>query len=331
MRNIGIILTLFIISICSVSAKDDSKFFSLIIPEVQVIPNSLYDKIEFLDSRSDYEFNELKIDEIAFASQLNSVLQKMTDQSAQDLNLFMQLRNLSLHKDKNKGDYAHLRISLYERNEGDYYLIKTLDTKIPLEKSNQYQDAVSKSIIYFISKNLKSLQLTPDTPVYSIEDVRNIDLFEKESLKVYNSKTFAEGLYLKYSDFKNQTPESREITTNFKKGELKEVKILRTDNGKERKLSPDNFFAVVVDGRPYIHNGKKYISVYKKDNELYFDDEISESNLGISPAFSVGIGSGGYRGAGFGIGIVTHSRKIPVTYKIDHLTGDFIISSVNSN
>jgi len=323
MKKVSILFILILISVIGIYAKDDGKSFRLVIPETTKVSNSLYNNIEFLDSRNNYEYDLLRIDPASFLSQLNTLLQALTNETAHDATLFIQLRDLSLEKEsKNEGEYAHLRITLYERINSDYLMIGTTDEKIPLPKPKEYMETISQAITDIISSNL--LQAYTDPKPFTLENVHHIAFFEKENLKVYNTNSFANGIYLTFLDFINQVPDERKITTKFKKGELKEIKIINPENNKERKLDAAYIFAVVIDGQPYISVDNKYIPMYKVDDDFYFEDEISNSKVGFAPSFSFGIGSGGYRGAGIGLGIYGKSAKQKINFRIDHLNGDFV-------
>lgn len=322
MKNISVFVVFLWMFISGLSAGNDARFFRLIIPTaVHSLDDSKYSKIEFRDARSDLEFEEIHIEEPEFENQLNTLIRQMTGQQSGDGILFVQLRNLMLGQ-KNQHDYAHLRITLYSKVGEDYFFIDTHDSKLLLENKKEYAKVVSQAIADCLGEYLPRAYTDPKP--YSLDNVFDIAFFEKENLKAYNTKTFADGLYPTFYDFVNQTPAAGELSAKFKKEELKEVKIKSEGNDSLRKVSAGEAYAVVIDGRPYICKGKKYIAMRRADDEFCFEDEVSHSRLGISPSFSVGIGSGGYRGAGIGIGVFSRSKKEKVTYKIDHLNGDFV-------
>jgi len=327
MKKFTIILFFITFLVWNVSAGDENKFFRLTIPETSVVPNSLYNKIELLENRDTYQYAEMIVDPSSLQSQLNVLMQRLTDETAKDGLLFFQLRSLTLEKDKQKNDYSHIRFSLYEKINSTYFFIHTVDIKIPVEKMKEYPEIISSAISNALSENL-TLNYT-DPRALSIEDVENIDLLEKENLKAYNTNMYVDGIYITFMDFVNQSPDTRQITPKFKKDELKEIKIIDNITNKRRKIYPDQIFAVVIDGRPYIATDKKYIAMFMHEDELCFEEEISNNRVGFAPSFSIGVGSGGYRGGGIGLDIFTHSKKEKVIFKMDHLNGDFIPMSVS--
>lgn len=310
-----------LITFLNVSANDNITFH-LVVPDMPKVTNSLYSSVLFLDDRPAFEFEAVSIDKVSFNSQLNSLMRKITDNTSQGGVLFFQLRHLRFDKDKK----AHLRVSLYEKEGEDYYLIKTVDESMPVLKSKESGEIVSKAIAEIISRHLTSAYSDPKP--YFLDELQNIAFFEKENLALYNTDTFEEGIYNTFSDFINQTPSERTIFPKFKDNELKEIRIINPLNDKERKVSPAQIYAVVLDGRPFIALEKKFVPLQKIEDDFYFEDESKNSRVGIAPSFAVGIGSGGYRGGGIGIGIMTHTQKIKILFRMDHLTGGLLPVSV---
>ncbi|HCO68186.1 MAG TPA: hypothetical protein DIT04_10595 [Dysgonomonas sp.] len=325
MKKQTVLLILLFVCVFNLTAGNNDEL-RLIIPDMPVVSSSLYTSVIFLDDRPDYEFERIKIDSRSFNSQLNSLMLKITDRTARNGTLFFQLRNLSLSKNKGLGDYSHLRVTFYHKIDSDYFFITTVDQKVPIKKTKEFAEIISREIAGLIAGNLTKPYTDPKS--YTNEELRNIAFHEKAPLTAYNTNIFADGVYLSFSDFINQTPERRTVIPKFKKNELKEIKIINPENKKERKISPQNIYAVVVDGQPYIATDKEFLPLRFENDEFLFEDEISNSKIGVSPAVSVGIGSGGYRGGGIGIGIFTHSQKMKILFKIDHLTGEFMPVSI---
>lgn len=316
------ILLIFVLCLFN-STSAQNIAFRLVIPEAPIISNSLYNQIESIDDRNQNDPNNMFIDESVFTDELNHMIQRITDRTAKNGILFLQLRNLRIEKQKNKEE-AQIRFTLYERINESYFLIGTLNTSINIESTELRSEIISNTIIDFISGSLTKNYT--DNRSFSPEDIHHIAFFEKEHLKAYNTESFADGIYATYKEFMNQTPDSREITPKFKNDELKEIKIKNPNNNKLRKIPAEQIFAVVIDGQPYLSYKKKFVTLRKENDEFCFEAEISRNRTGIAPSFSIGIGSGGYRGGGIGIGILTHSQKEKVTFMIDHLNGNIIPS-----
>lgn len=322
MKKIVIITCLFIIGVINALAQKETTPLNLLIPQnLPIVSNSLYNRIEFSDNRNNYELKKIAINNISFSIQLNKILQNMIDYTTQGYTMFLQLRNLEVYRNDDNSEVLHIRMTLYEKNIYDYFFIDTFDSEILLSKEEKdYDRIVSQVISDFISDNLNTLQITSQTPVYSLEDVVNIDLIEKDKIEAYKTNILEDGIYMTYIDFAHQIPLQRQFIPNLKKRELKAIKVMN-EQGKAIKLSPKDVFAVVINGHLYISNGKKYIEAYKENSDYYIADEVSSNGIGVVPTFSIGIGSRGYRGGGLGLGISTVSHKERVVFKVDHLTG----------
>lgn len=122
------------ISICScftLLSKERTKPFELEVPEYKV-ENSLYNNIEFLDSRrykDDLGYIQTGlmnsyaylVDEVPFTDQFNKLISQVTDETSQGKTLLLQLRNLNfseITKAASETGYCHIRISLFEK-EGE--------------------------------------------------------------------------------------------------------------------------------------------------------------------------------------------------------------------
>ncbi|GEM_PF-1741021 len=318
MKKAGILSIFLLCLFTNISSKNIP--FRLVIPERAITSNSIYNKIEFIDDRNIHDPAHMFIDAWSFSSQLNSLIEKITDRTSHNGILLFQLRNLRIIE-KNSKEEAQIRLTLYERINDSYFLINTLNTSVTIESEELRSEIISNTIIDFVTSHL--LKNYTDNRPYSIEDVHNVGFFEKEHLKAYNTTSLTDGIYVTHKDFIDQTPDSRKITPKFKNDELKEIKIEGTDS-KLKKISPELIFAVVIDGQAYLSYKKKFVTLYKDNDEFCFGAKVNRNRIGIAPSFSVGIGSGGYRGGGIGIGILTHNQKENVIFMIDHLNGDII-------
>ena len=319
-----------LISICIISfifatnliARDNIKVFDLIVPAIEIqVENSLYNNIEFVDDRPDWEYQYVRINSQNFRTQLKTIIDYTIDRSANNGSLLLQLRNLDIENISSKEAEALIRINLYEKENNNYYRIASLDSKILIENQQYFEELISNVISNFIIQNLKQEHIEPEP--YSIDNIHNLTTLEKSEIPLYKNTSYKDGIYQFFKDFADQTPLDYKVTPKFKKNELKEIKISSKDE-KPKKIEPKIIYAVVVGGQPYIATEKKYCPLYRDGDNFWFEDYESKSRFSVSPSFSVGIGSGGYRGGGIGIGVFTQSKKIRTTYFIDHLSGDFI-------
>lgn len=326
MKKVIIVSTLLLICLASAFAQQSKQLHLTIPQENKIISNSLYNKISVLDSRINQNRYQFTINEQSFTKELALFLELSTDQSAHNGTLLLQIRDLSFYTNNLKGE-SNIRVTLYSVLNSQYYLIGTLDTEIRInaEKntSEQLQNAVSKTILWFVSDKLAQPYI--DNVPYSWEDINHIDHIERDATALYNNKQeLVNGIYYSFKDIVTQTPNEAQMELKFKKDQLNEVKIKDQTDGKYKKVKPEQIYAVIADEQVYISFNKKYHLAYFNNGALYFDTEETSSNLGFSPSVSFGIGSGGYRGGGIGIGVFTRSKKDLITYKVDHINGKFI-------
>lgn len=318
-------IAIFVFSIAfilNIGAQSNSRVFNYIpTPNITIINDALYTDIEFVDERPDVEYDALKINSGYFENQLKTMLNSATmNTMSKNGKLLFQLRNLRMEDLPEKGKArVYFRANLYEKKGDDYYLINSFDSRTVLPDKQQYQEALSSYISDYIINNLKETIIEEEP--YTIDDVHNISLIEKQLIPLYSETSLKDGVYKTFKEFANQEPLPYEITPKFKGNELKEIKIPSGKNGKLTKVSSKDVYAVVVGGQPYIATDNGYIYLYKDGDDFFFEDDETTSRTGIAPSFSIGIGSGGYRGGGIGIGIVTHQQKHKVTFVIDHLNG----------
>ncbi|MFV0417252.1 MAG: hypothetical protein ACK5KT_00780 [Dysgonomonas sp.] len=339
MKNLFILILLLSVSVINIAAQDKrTKVFNLIVPE-NVIENSLYDNIEYLDSRLFKEdlgyvqtgmFNNYvyMVDEPSFAQQFDSLMSKVINETARQKTLLLQLRNLNfseITKSMSETGYCHIRISLYEKEYPDYYLIATLDTLLTVKAMDVTGKLIKNSsniITSFVLSNLTNKR-TDEVP-FLLADIHNIDFFEKNNMKLYSADAYVDGAYPDFKSFANQTPVADKLTPKFdKNNNLKEVKQLNEQN-KLKKLNPKDIYAVVLDGQPYIASDKGYILIHKVKDEFKF---LNDGNIRIDAGAYVGAGIAAVA-AGLLGGIVfipVNNRVEQVEMTIDHLNGHFII------
>lgn len=341
MKKLLILTVLSLVFVVGISSQNKrTKAFNLVIPE-SVVENSLYNNIEYLDSRlykEDFGFVQTGmfnnyaylIDEVPFALQFDSLMSRITNETAQNKTLLLQLRNLNfseITKSMSEAGYCHIRISLYEKEYPDFYLVATLDTLITVKAMDVTGELMKKSseiITTFISNNLTGKRI--DKVPFLLADIHNIDFFEKNNLKLYSTDTYVNGIYPDFISFANQTPIEGELTPKFDTyNNLKEVRKLNEQN-KLKKLNPKDCYAVVVDGQPYITSNKSYIPLYKIRDEFKF---VNDGNIRIDFGAYVGAGIAAGIIAGFfgGVGVIPIPVSQPerVEMTIDHLNGKFIV------
>ena len=228
-------------------AQDRTEDFSITLPE-QKVSNSLYNKISYIDSRSDTSslglvqlgaFNKLAsvVPKVHFSQQMVNVLQSLTDSTAKNGELLFQVRQLSfaeLPQKFNEKGYFYLKANLYSKTNNRFLKIKSIDTIISIRAADVTRALFrngSNVIAGFISNNL--LKTPIDSTLYSFKDINRMDSIEKRKIKLYNVKTYTDGLYTSYESFKNQTPD---MQATVEKQDIKVVAIyVVNEKGKTKK------------------------------------------------------------------------------------------------
>ncbi len=339
MKKTRFILIFFITSSLMSVLKAQTKSFELIMPDV-IVSNNLYDKLEYLDNREFKEnfgyvqtsmLNNQKwmVEDILLSQQLDDIMDKCIDRKSTGRTMLFQLRNLyfsEITKAASEVGHCHIRISLFEKGAGEYYHINTLDTLVEvkaMDVTGKLIKSASASITTFLLDNLSQNPI--EEQPYLLTDVRNIDYYEKDNLKLYSTDIYNDGIYFNFDSFVAQRPDVKRFTPEFKKGELKVIKAL-CENGKSSKLSPKEVYAVVVDGYPYVSSKKSYIQLYKENNEFRF---VNDGNVKVNLGASIGAGvAAGLSASLFGVGVfvIPQNKAERVVMQIDHLNGSFVMT-----
>lgn len=309
--------------------------FELVMPE-DVVKNSLYNSIECINEmqahqnlgRINYPSKiEIVVERTSIQTQLNTLMQHITDQTAGSRTLVLHIRDLFFGEGGDKNTLCHIRMNLYEKDDADYRLIGITDQLLS-DNPKQIMTEASHTITSFIADNLTKEPM--EGAPYTLDEVKNITSVEKAETPLYTTATFKDGIYLTYLSFADQQPEVQEIQAKVKDNILKEVKILNAETNKWEKVKPESVYAIVADGNAYISKDKKYYRIYRDMDDLKFVAEESAGHS-VRPMGSFGVSTGN-RGTGFGGGIgivIGPKKKDKVTYMIDHLNGDFIFVRIN--
>jgi hypothetical protein len=290
----------------------------------QTVHNSLYKTIGFIDSRpTDGLINRKpkRVTAIPISNQLNNLMDSLTDSTAKDGALLLQLRLLNFAEVTgtiNQKGTCYLRAILYSKKGDRYQKINSIDTSVGIQVSpNLSKGALAnggKIISAFITDNL--LQESTDSISYSLNDIKKIDSVEKSQLKLYTTLTYTEGLYYSYESFKNQVPDKQIIKadTNMN-GNVFAVKII--DNGQKIKIKPKEMYAVVYKGVPYMATKYGCYKMQKTDGNFFFTGDLEiKSDIGDSVANDAAYGL---------LGVVASlGEETTFDMRLDHANGKFI-------
>jgi hypothetical protein len=260
------------------------------------------------------------ISKVPLSVQLKNVMQSLTDSTAKNGELLLQLRQFTfaeITSAMSEKGYCYLRAELYSKNDDQYHKLAAIDTVVlinsmdvtkPLFKSG------SKMITDFISNNL--LKETNDTKGYSFNNIVKIDSIEKRGILVYNTDKYADGLYYDYKSFSCQKPDKQINVETKKDGRISCVKVLSADN-KMVKMKPKDIYSIVYNGIPYVATEYGYYPLTKSNDEFYFTGKTKvTANTGDVMAAGMFFGVIGV--------LVASNANATFEMKLDHNNGGFI-------
>ncbi|MFA6083062.1 hypothetical protein [Mucilaginibacter sp.] len=316
---------------CSIGVSAQHKvFFETRLSKTKV-KNSLYNSIKLLDSRADTSLGFVQtgvlnrkakvVTKQSLAKEVSNIFSSLIDTNAANGEMLLHLRQFSfaeLTAGMSESGYCAFQADLYTQKQDQYQLIGSIDTLFHLRSSIDVTNALlrtgSDTLTGFIQDHL--LKQPTGKIALSYSDLLHIDSIEKLSIKVYNTTTYVDGLYLSYNSFKNQTPDQEIIVTNpylypgnvkalNEKGKLKDVKLNKT-------------YAVVYKGSPYIVTQYGFYPLKKENNEFLFTGQAKVSaNTGTVIAASAMFGI-------LGALITNGGDDATFEMKIDHRNGTLI-------
>jgi hypothetical protein len=253
----------------------------------KIVSNGNYNAIEYIDSRTDatdfgfvYSGAENKktsvISKTSLKAQLKSFVKNSIDSSTAEGELLFQLRKLKFIEKPEPGSQSGiclLRADMYIRQDSTYKRLSRIDTAILVESPDVTKplfDAASDAITQFILKNLD--RNFSNTENFTLSQVVHMDELEKNRIKLYNSKEYVNGVYKNYVSFKNQVPDYKITEANYKDENLLILKV-ENEKGKKTKLRPNEFYAFVNEGKPFISAEYGCYILEKKDGDFYFKGE----------------------------------------------------------
>lgn len=322
-----LLLSLFALTVQAQKLEED---FRLAMPE-QKLPNSLYSKIGFLDSRYDTSnygivqlgaFNRKArvVPEVHMSLQVAALLDSMVDASKSDGRLLLQLRHFSFAEitgAMSEKGYVYVRLNLYTGSDGRYYPLASVDTVVVV-KAMDVTKKMFRTGSGLVQKLIEgSLQKKPtDSVVYSFEDILRMDSIEKIGVPVYNTTAYKEGVYDSWTAFKNQQPD-REVIAKMK-GEKLETFQAMNEKGKRETLKPAKIYGVVYNGKPYVATNFGYYPLRREGNDFYFTGRATvTANVGDVVAATFFFGA---------LGAVMASNNASALFdmKVDHINGGLI-------
>ncbi len=290
----------------------------------------IYKKSEFIDSRKEpwdmgfvqvgaFNKKAIIITIIPLEKQIEGIAAALIDSTLPaGLTFVIQFRKLSFAEitSRNEFGYFAFRANLY-RNAGDVYQpILAIDTTIVIQAADVTKELINEggSIISdFIARGLRTEVV--DTTIFSRNELMKIDSVEKSKIPAYTISNFVDGIYLNYGSFSKQVPDSQ-IHVDSTKGR---GIVIRSVNklGETTRVKPNQIFAYVRNGQPFIANHTEFCRLVRKAGKFRFIGTVSVSpNVGEMVAI-------GFLGAAGGL-VAASSDHVTFEMELDHIKGAFV-------
>ncbi len=329
MKKNTIITSIFFAAAFSAIAQNRTSDMEISLPE-QRIPKSNYNSISFIDTR--YDTSHFGIVQLgAFNSkarvkpktpigvQLTNVLNALVDSDAREGELLFQLRQFSYAEvtgaTSEKG-YCYIRAVLYAKKNDRFYKLGGIDSVIFI-KGMDVTRPLFRNSSRLISNFLAShVTIVPEeSHSLSFDDIIHLDQLEKQSIPVYVTTGYKDGLYETYQSFMQQVPD-KAIVVNMKKEKIDDVRISGA-NGTTEKVKMKNIYAIVYNGQPFIATEYGYYPLQKSNNDFFFTGKAkATADAGGVVAASVFFGIVG--------GLIASDATSIFEMKIDHINGGFM-------
>ncbi|RYY63739.1 MAG: hypothetical protein EOO12_11500 [Chitinophagaceae bacterium] len=315
-----------------VAGAQRTETFTINLPEnPQVVSGARYGRIRILDSRPDTAslgvvqlgaFNRLAF--VQPKPSLDLQLQQLVDvQGGRNATgaLLFQLRDFRFAELTGSFDeqgWCYLRANLYaEAGPNQYALLGTLDSMIHFRSMDVTRGLFRRTshlLAGFLQAHLA--QAYADTALLPYRDLLNLDSIEKSRLPLYTANRYQDGLYYSYASLAAQTPDIAEPLPRFsKKGLLKEVKIYM--GAAEEVIAPQEFYALVHDGRIWVTTEFGYYSLRKEGDDFFFNGRLRKTTP-TGKAIAAGVAFGL-----IGSLMVSGAEVHDALMRIDHLNGGF--------
>ncbi|HLA60314.1 MAG TPA: hypothetical protein VK622_16185, partial [Puia sp.] len=288
-----------------------------------------YNEIHFIDARADtVKMGFVQVGmmntqaDIVFKEpirdQLSTLIEELTDASAQKNTLYFQLRKFSFSEQTGTSSEMgvfRFRAGLYRKLNDQFIKLNYVDTVI-LMKAGAFGD-VTKSlmqhagteIIQFVQVSLRQEGAISDA--YSLTEIENPDSVEKSKIKLYTTTQYTDGLYRSYKAFAAQIPDQTMIVVEEKNNKIRSVKIADS-SGKIILVKAREAYAIVYKGQPYVATSYDFYPLSRKKEDFYFTGKIK---TGVDPVAGVMFGV---------MGSLLSNSYYTFEMKIDHISGGFI-------
>ena len=293
----------------------------------------MYDSLEVIDWRGDRSYvgivqvgmfnaNARVVPKIPLEQQFLNLFDSLRTNHAGHGKLLLQIREFrfaELTGSMSERGFCYFRASMYARNNDQYYPVAFIDTLVLVESMEVTKTLMRNSARMVSGFFESSLLLRPDTSItYSLNDIMDIDNYEKDRLPLYTSSPLKDGIYFSFSSFRSQQPDRVAVAEFKKNGTLGTAKAVGRD-GKIRKLDREDFYAIVFGGRAFVATEFGYYELTKRNNDLIFIGKAqTKTSAARVAAASMAFGL-------LGAAIVSaHPSTALFEMKIDHINGGYV-------
>ncbi|SDQ44341.1 hypothetical protein SAMN05421664_1621 [Chryseobacterium soldanellicola] len=278
---------------------------------------NIYKSLEVIDQREEQKIGEMpfgdnkEMKEIVFPTSINTFLsQWYTDSNHKGgkHEMVLVLKKLKAYLGETEGKETEGDIEFSAQTflkEGDTYKFLYKKDTVYSFRSKNISDVMMKNIpVVFAMFLKKTYTLKPKENPVAIDALTDYESYVKANSEAYRNEKLKDGIYLNHTSFMNQTPEpGNYVLEKNEKGAV--LKAIKEENGKKDKISANEMFIYVENGKAYKKTFSGFLELNKNDRGFYLI-----SNRGyILPVqnsavfLSVGAGQGGMYG-GIAVGLV---------------------------
>jgi len=310
---------------------------------------NIYKSLEVIDQREDKKIGEMpfgdnkEVKEVVFPTTVNNFLsQWYTDSNHKGgkHEMVLVLKRLKTALGENVGKETEADIDFSAQTflkEGDNYRFLYKKDTVYSFKNKNISDVIVKNIPVIIAMFMKkTYTMKPAENSVTMNDLADYESYVKNNSEAYKNGPLKDGVYLNHVSFMNQTPENGNyILEKNEKGHV--LRAVKDENGKKDKISANEMFAYVENGKAYKKTYSGFLELNKNEKGFYI-----VSNRGFilpvrNSAVFVSVGGGGGMYGGLAVGLVgiferglrqNKERKGEMfEIYIDPLTGEYDFSN----
>lgn len=311
---------------------------------------NIYKSLEVIDQREDKKIGELpfgdnkEIKEIVFPTTVNNFLSQWyadSNHKGGKYELILVLKHLKTYLGETNGKQTEGEIEFSAQTflkDGDQYKFLYKKDTIYSFGSKNISDVMVKNIpVVFAMFLKKTYTLKPKEFPVSIDALTDYESYVRNNSEAYKNEQLKDGIYLNHTAFMNQTPEpGNYVLEKNEKGAV--LRAIKEENGKKNKVSANEMFAYVENGKAYKKTYSGFLELNKNDKGFYLISNrgylLPAQNSSVFLSVGGGTNAGMYGGVAVGlVGILERGirqnkmkkeEKFPIY--IDTLTGEYDFS-----